>query len=349
MPAIPDPIHQTVAAIFAAYERDADDGNRPHLGASIIGHECERFLWLTFRWVDVEKKPGRVLRLLETGQHQEARMIADLRRIGVNITDRQADGRQWRVSAHGGHFGGSMDAAGVGFPEAPRTWHVVEFKTSNAKLFKELQRDGVRKAKPMHFAQMQVYMALTGMDRAAYLVVNKDTDDLHFERVEHDPTFSTGILGRASRVIFSSEPPLRLSSDPSWFRCKFCPFHAHCHGTAAPVPTCRSCAHATPERDGDSRWSCAKHGRDLPVDAQRAGCADHRVIPVLLQAWAEMSDVAGDDVVLYRNKLTGAEFANGPHPHGYTSAELHACGDKRAIGAQATDELRREFDGRVVA
>jgi len=53
--------------------------------------------------------------------------------------------------------------------------------------------------------------------------------------------------------------------------------------------------------------------------------------------------------VLYRNKLTGAEFANGPAPQGYTSAELAACADKRAVGAAGTDAVRHEFDGRVVA
>lgn len=347
MAALPEPIHQTVAAIFAAYEQDADDGNRPHLGASLIGHACDRFLWLTFRWAGREQMPGRVLRLLETGQHQEARMIADLRRIGVTIADRQADGLQFRVSAIGGHFGGSMDAAGVGFPEAPRTWHVVEFKTSNAKAFKELQRDGVRKAKPMHFAQMQVYMALTGMDRAAYLVVNKDTEDLYFERIEHDAAESRALMQRAERIVFSAEPPQRLSNDPAWFECKLCHFHGHCHGTAAPAPTCRSCAHVTPEPGGTWSCECPGHGRTLSVDDQRAGCERHRVIPILLERWAEPADVI-DGAVIYRNKITGNPFANGPRPEGYSSAELAACADKGAIGEPELKGFRDEFEGEVV-
>lgn len=344
MVALPKPRHETVAAIFAAYERDADRGHRPHLGASVIGHECARYLWLSFRWTGVEKMSGRVLRLLETGQQQEARLVADLRRIGVTVSDRMEDGRQWRVAAHGGHFAGSMDAAGVGFPEAPRTWHVVEFKTSNAKAFKELQRDGVRKAKPMHFVQMQCYLHLTGMERAAYLVVNKDTDDLYFERVEYDEAFAEKTLDRAGRIIFAPEPPPGLSTDPAWHECKFCPFHDLCHGTAAPAVSCRTCAHATPMHDGG--WRCERHGRDLTLDDQRVACADHRFIPSLLARFAEVVDSDGDSV-RYRNTLTGREFTNGPAP-GYLSTEIHAADDKRALGDPVTDALRLEFEGHVV-
>ena len=33
---------------------------------------------------------------------------------------------------------------------------------------------------------MQIYMSLTGMTRAMYLAVNKDTDELYSERVNAD-------------------------------------------------------------------------------------------------------------------------------------------------------------------
>jgi hypothetical protein len=95
-------------------------------------------------------------------------------------------GRQWQVVAHGGHFGGSLDAVAIGLKEAPKTWHVVEFKTHSAKSFRELVAKGVALAKPQHWAQMQIYMHLTGITRALYVAVCKDTDDLHIERVRAD-------------------------------------------------------------------------------------------------------------------------------------------------------------------
>jgi len=51
-------------AIFAAYEAQSGDGFRPHLGASLIGKDCERALWFDFRWTTVRRHPGRLLRLM---------------------------------------------------------------------------------------------------------------------------------------------------------------------------------------------------------------------------------------------------------------------------------------------
>ena len=46
----------------------------------------------------------------------------------------------------------------TGLPGAEKTVHMLEVKTSSDKLFKVLQKEGVEKAKPEHFAQMQIYM-----------------------------------------------------------------------------------------------------------------------------------------------------------------------------------------------
>ena len=124
MALLPNPNPPTVEAIFAAYESDNGDGFRPHLGASLIGKECERALWLDFRWAVRSKFGGRMLRLFETGQQEENRLIRNLRRIGVTVLDVDPKtGRQWRVQACGGHFGGSLDAAAIGVIEAPKSWH----------------------------------------------------------------------------------------------------------------------------------------------------------------------------------------------------------------------------------
>ena len=167
MAALPQPASPTRDAIFAAYEADRDDGFRPHLGASQIGKSCERALWYDFRWATSARFPGRILRLFETGQLEEARLVRNLRRTGATVLEVDpATGRQWRVEAHGGHFGGSLDAVALGLLEAPKTWHVVEFKTHSAKSFRELVAKGVAEAKPQHWAQMQIYMHLTGITRA---------------------------------------------------------------------------------------------------------------------------------------------------------------------------------------
>ena len=146
MAPLPDTPSPTRDAIFASYEADRDDGFRPHLGASQIGKACERALWYDFRWVTRSGFPGRILRLFETGQLEEARIVRNLRRIGATVLEVDPEtGRQWRVEAHGGHFGGSLDGVALGLPEAPKTWHVLEFKTHWAEELPRARRQGRRR------------------------------------------------------------------------------------------------------------------------------------------------------------------------------------------------------------
>ncbi|WP_075220696.1 PD-(D/E)XK nuclease family protein [Acuticoccus yangtzensis] len=295
MAPLPEPRSPTREAIFAAYEADRDDGFRPHLGASLIGKSCERALWYDFRWVTPARFPGRILRLFETGQLEEARLVRNLRRTGATVLDVDpSTGRQWRVEAHGGHFGGSLDAVAVGLIEAPRTWHVVEFKTHSAKSFRELAAKGVGEAKPQHAAQMQVYMHLTGLTRALYVAVCKDTDDLHVERVSAVREAGERLLAKAKRVIDATRPPSRISDDPAWWECRLCSHHAVCHDSASVSVTCRSCLHASPVEGG---WHCARWDAALDTDAQRAACAKHLFIPDLVPG--DVAD-AGDDHVVYQ-------------------------------------------------
>jgi hypothetical protein len=352
MATLPEPMNTTVAKIYQAYESDAEDGNRPHLGASLIGHACERYLWMTFRWVDAKKFPGRMLRLFETGQLAEPRFTANLRRIGVEVHDTTPDGQQWRVSDLGGHFAGSMDGAGRGFPEAPKAWAVLEYKTHGDKSFNDLVKNKVQKAKPQHYSQMQAYMGYTGMDRAMYMAVNKNTDDLYAEWIHFDQVEFSKLKARAERVISANEPPLRVSNDPSWFVCKMCDFHEHCHGEKAPAVNCRTCAHSTPVVEGEEgKWNCREYG-EVGLIAQREShrCSTHRYIPILLERYGKQKDYVNGDVVYDHEHGT---FANGQGDGALSSLEIKACEQKvmLADASKLKGELQKQgfFDARVVA
>jgi hypothetical protein len=283
MAALPPPACPTVTAIYAAYEAAADSGYRAHLGASLIGSECERAIWYSFRWATRARHTGRLLRLFDTGNLAEARFVADLRRIGVTVLDLDpATGRQWNLRDASGHFGGSMDAVAIGLREAPATWHVCEFKTHSAKSFAKLKADGVAASKPLHWAQMQAYMQLAGLDRAFYLAVCKDTDELYQERIRHDAEAGLRILAKAERIIGAPRPPARISQDPAWWQCRFCDHHTVCHAGAAPERHCRSCLHASPAQGGD--WHCARHHAPLGRREQEAGCATHLYLPDFVAA-----------------------------------------------------------------
>jgi hypothetical protein len=278
---------ETKAAIWAAYEAGADGGQRAHLGASIIGKACDQALWFDFRWVTRVKHAGQLLRLFETGQREESRVVSNLRRTGATVLEVDPEtGKQFRVTAVDGHFGGSLDALINGLQESPRHWHVGEFKTHNAKSFKDLLEKRVRESKPQHYDQMQIYMRLKGPVWALYVAVNKDTDDLYLERVKYDQEHAERLLERATRVIFSLNPTLaKLSENPSWFECKFCDHNAVCHktkpGTWAEV-NCRTCVHSTPVKGG--AWTCELHQTDIDLATQRVGCDRHLYIPQLVNA-----------------------------------------------------------------
>jgi hypothetical protein len=351
MAEVPKPHHTTAHAVAQWWESQQGDGHRAHLGASIIGHECERFLWLTFRWAGANRWPGRILRLFDRGRREEAVVHAELRGIGCEVW--ADDGTsQYRVSAVGGHFGGSMDGVVAGLPEAPSTPHVLEVKTHSAKSFKDLTAKGVREAQPRHLVQMQAYMHLAELDRALYYAVNKDTDELHIERVERDNVEGARILARAERVIAAAEPAPRISADPAWWQCKSCHFHAQCHGTEAPEVNCRTCAHSTPELDGAARWSCALHGRDLTVDQQRAGCDGHRYIPIMLERIGTQGDVTtepdGNAAVQYVTP-EGSTFVNGASP-AFSSYEIRAAKHKQMLADIQVQQIKGAWAGaKVVA
>ena len=218
---IPSPNHSIATMIDKAHESRVSL-TREHLGASMLGHPCDRWLWLSFRWAVQQQFPGRILRLFRRGQNEEATIIADLKEIGLNVRDLPT---QMRVD-FGSHVGGSLDAIiDGGVPEAPTKKHVAEFKTHSKKSFDELEKKGVEQAKFEHFIQMQVYMHGTKIDRALYVAVCKDDDRIYTERVEYDEGVAVNAINRGKRIALSDRMPPPLSTDPTWYQCKFCPAH----------------------------------------------------------------------------------------------------------------------------
>ena len=335
-------VSPTVDAIYRSYEARREPP-RGHLGASVIGRPCTRQLWYGFRWAYAEQHSGRLLRLFERGQREEPALSADLRAIGVQLhTVDPRTGKQFEFSAVGGHAGGSMDGAALGFPEAPKTWHVVEYKTHGAKSFVTLATEGVRKAKPEHFAQVQLYMKWSGMERAMYLGVCKDTDHIYAERIRYDRAEAERLEAKAARIVEAATPPAGVSTDPAWYQCKFCPAAQVCRQSTGVQVNCRTCVHATPEMDGNARWSCARHKRDLPLAEQRKGCPDHRLIPDLIN-WATVSGADEAENWIEYTTPDGGKFRNGGDG-GWTSAEL-ALGPKLAalVSDPVLASIKSEF------
>ncbi len=331
-----------VQAIYAHHKELGDSQpSRGYLGASIIGHECSRYLWYQFRQCCKSEFSGRMYRLFETGDLEELRFTKELRAIGCEVHDVDNNGNQFEVSALGGHFSGHMDGCVKGIPEAPMTWHVPEYKTHNAKSFAKLKKEGAQISKPMHYAQMQVYMHLTGMKRALYLARNKDTDELYSERVKYNKEHTEAYMERARVIIEVPVAPERITNRSDDWRCKYCDAWNVCWGNEiggfvplvgvsaallVPSLSCRQCCHATPDTNdavGGARWTC-EHGMTLCIEDQERACNRMLILPDLI-SFAETVTSGGppgglSNWIRFKNTGNGKEWIHGEG--GFSAEEL---------------------------
>jgi hypothetical protein len=340
---------EIVSAIYKTYEeKEKHNLSRTYIGASVIGKECKRALWYAFRWVDHEQFEGRMLRLFQTGHLEEPRLVADLRATGATVWDCDpATGAQFSAQDHGGHMRGHCDGVAKNILGTDRSAHLLEFKTHSAKSFAELGKKGLIAAKPMHYWQMQWYMGRMQLKKGLYMAKNKDTDELYAQFVEFDPDLYKQIGEKAESVIFAKEPPEKLHNDSKYYVCNMCSFKGVCHGNKTPKFSCRTCVHATPERDGDGRWSCARHG-DRDTGNQRSGCPDHLPLPSLIN-FATAID-AGESWIKMKRKDNGLEFIIGYLETDlpvYTSMELSAATDHNVFANQDIERIRQHFGATI--
>ena len=252
-------------------------------------------------------------------------------------------GDDQKVIDFGKHVGGSMDGIiESGVIGASKTRHVLEIKTHNKKSFDDVDKRGVRDSKPIHWVQMQLYMLGAKIERALYVAVCKDDDRIYTERVKFDKESAKNLLAKGQRLATTERIPPPLSTDPSWYQCKFCPAHSFCHKERLTKEVnCRTCAHATPEDDGI--WSCARWANEkIPGDFQKTGCESHVLHPDLVP-W-EIKDSTNPHEAVY--VINGKDIRNGEgDAFVFASKELIAGGDMCAD--ENVQLLRETFDATI--
>lgn len=327
-------LNRTVAAIDAYHENN-QGGRRPHMGCSTLGHPCDRWLWLSFHWAVVEPFKGRILRLFRRGQNEEATVVADLQAIGMDVQKTGAD--QSRVD-FGCHVSGSVDGVIMsGLPDSTKP-HILEIKTHGLKSFTDLEKNGVEKSKFMHYVQMQLYMMGLKLERALYFSICKDDDRIYTERLRLNKAVATKALERGHRLVKDTRLPPPISTDPTWYECKFCAAHDFCHKShITKEVNCRTCAHSTAEENGT--WLCEKYDHTLSVDEQRIGCAAHIIHPDLVP-WKYSPSEHG---VIWHTPHGDIENSEGA----YSSSEIVANAAACASNDKFINETRQIFGARV--
>lgn len=309
MVALPRVESHTLGAIYKVYADAAQEDQFESIGLSIgdlTEKDCERAAWLLFRWAsEPEAKDGKKARLLDTAKLDQSRLIGDLYRAGIQVSE---TGK--RVTALGGHLRGRPQGNAVGVPEAPKAAHVILCTTKNEKAFKQIavgvtsRKDGsvsrgVQEQSPSLYAKAQIFMHLQNIERCLFVLENRGTSELHVERLKYDATLAMQLMARAERIISANRAPAKISEDATKYPCVFCPPQSVCHGQAFGRNNCRTCIHSTPQINTGTEaiWFCERFSKELSVEDQKAGCPAHLYLPDLVPG--EQID-AGDDWVSYK-------------------------------------------------
>ncbi|WP_426034873.1 hypothetical protein [Cypionkella sp. TWP1-2-1b2] len=248
-PSMADRINTLVDAALIA-EREATPP-RTYLGASRLGHACERAL--QFEFVGAPKDEGadfggQTLRIFAIGHQLEDLAIRWLRAAGIDLYTRKGnrpDGEQFGFSVAGGRIRGHVDGIIANAPAALglRTPALWECKTMNAKNWRACVKDGVTVSKPVYAAQIAIYQAymeatVPGISAAPALftAINKDTAELHHELVPFDAALAQRMSDRAVRILQATDAGdllPRIAASRDFFECRFCSHAERCWGLAA--------------------------------------------------------------------------------------------------------------------
>ena len=262
--------------IYGAFKRT--EKKRYYLGCSSLGDECERAAWYAYRHISNANFSDRMEKLLNHGHAEEERHRRAFRRAGLEMF-----GDQHAVEALGGILKGHTDGfvhidqaviQGVEYTDEIMLW---EMKTANKSRFSEVSKHGVRVKKPQHWAQMQLYMGLSGAPddaRALYTVTCKDNDELYFEVVPFERAEFDALMAKAERVATGPIPERdKTFKRPDYFKCRSCDANGVCWGEVDVPIICGSCVHWQVDIV-HGRTTCARSGEPALQDET---CGEHEL------------------------------------------------------------------------
>ena len=245
-PGIAERVNAAIDAALIA-EREATPP-RTYLGASRLGHACERALQFEFAGAPKDEGAdfgGQTLRIFEIGHQLEDLAIRWLRAAGLDLYTRKGnrpEGEQFGFSVAGGRIRGHVDGIIAAAPAplgigVPALW---ECKTMNAKNWRACVKDGVAVAKPVYAAQIALYQAYMegtvpgiSANPALFTAINKDTAELHHELVPFDAALAQRMSDRGVRFLQATDAGEllpRIATNRDFFECRFCPWAARCWG-----------------------------------------------------------------------------------------------------------------------
>jgi hypothetical protein len=215
---------------------------RPYVGASAIGHSCERSIQFEYAGAAREKEiPAETLRKFDFGHMGEELARAWFGDAGFRLVQRsERTGQLFGFSQLDGRFKGHPDGVFTDGPEIPGMGYpcLWEHKAVGAKTYRQVEKDGLKKARPGYYAQVAIYQAYLGLEEhpAVFTVTNLDDGTQLHLLIPFDAEEAQRMSDRAVRIVQATEAGELLPrpyKEKSHFECKWCAFAERCWGLPA--------------------------------------------------------------------------------------------------------------------
>lgn len=265
-----DPI--AIELMEAARASRSNEGKRHYLGMSSIGDPCRRKLWFRFRGVHGREFDGKTIMIFRFGDRIEEEIMHWVKLWFSKTKYNKISGQQLEFSAHHGFFRGHCDGVVGGITSKK---HILEIKSCNDKSFKAFKRYGVKEKSPTYFGQVQCYMGYAGLERAIFVIQNKNNCDIYTERIYFDENHFSELDQKAFEIITSLFPPDPEHDEKSDV-CKWCDFALQCRNPEEIKvdETCWTCQFFR-YRSGTPIPVCIHEGHPFEILRKGEKCPDY--------------------------------------------------------------------------
>jgi len=226
---------QALVAEHQKQEQERLAERMPRIGASRLGGPCLRQLqYEYFKTPKDAEFAGKTLRIFHRGREGEIWMADWLRKAGFTVFTVDAQGNQKCFSARGGHIIGFMDGVLLDGPgdcgPYPRLW---ENKVLGQKSWGKIEKEKLRKASPVYYGQMQLYMAYFDLadSPGLFTALNADSMEIYAENIPFDAQTAQELSDRGGNLVDACEAGQllpRCADREDWFECKMCDYRGRC-------------------------------------------------------------------------------------------------------------------------
>lgn len=215
----------------------ATQERRQYLGASAVGGSCERAIQFEYAGAPREKDFAPLtLRKFDFGHIGEELARAWFGDAGFLLTQRnQRTGELYSFAQLDGRFKGHPDGVFIGGPALPGVGYpcLWECKSTGAKTYRDIEKNGLKAARPGYYAQVAIYQAYLGLTEhpAIFTVTNLDSGEQLHLLLPFDAAEAQRISDRAVRIISSTDAGDLLPrpfNSRDHFECRMCSFAVRC-------------------------------------------------------------------------------------------------------------------------